>query len=111
GHSNRGRAPVSQSDSFIEEVTEEVRRDRLFAAMKRYGWIAVLLVLLLVGGAGWREYSKVQQRQSAEALGDALIGALEINDIPARIEALSTIAEQDAPEASIAGFLIAAEEV
>ena len=40
---------MSQSDSFIEEVTEEVRRDRLFATMKRFGWIAIVLVLRIVG--------------------------------------------------------------
>ena len=38
---------MSDTDSFIDEVTEEVKRDRLFAMMKRYGWIAVVIVLLL----------------------------------------------------------------
>ena len=36
---------MSGTDSFIEEVSEEVRRDKLFAKMRKYGWIAVLLVL------------------------------------------------------------------
>lgn len=45
---------MSDTDSFIEEVTEEVRRDRLFGLMRRYGWIAVLAVLLLVGGTAYR---------------------------------------------------------
>ena len=39
---------MSNPESFIEEVTEEVRRDRLFAAFRKYGWIGVLLVLLTV---------------------------------------------------------------
>ena len=44
---------MSDTDSFIDEVTEEVKRDRLFATMRKYGWIAVLIVLLLVGvGSG-----------------------------------------------------------
>jgi len=32
---------MSQSDSFIDEVTEELRRDQLFRALKRWGWIGV----------------------------------------------------------------------
>ena len=44
---------MSNPDSFIREVTEEVRRDRLYGYVRRYGWIAALLVLLVVGGAAW----------------------------------------------------------
>ena len=47
---------MSDTDSFIEEVSEEVRRDKLFATMRKYGWIAVLIVLLLVGGTVYREF-------------------------------------------------------
>jgi len=43
---------VSDTDSFIEEVSEEVRRDRLFKIFKKYAWVAVLVVVLLVGRCG-----------------------------------------------------------
>ena len=68
---------MSETDSFIEEVTEEVRRDKLFALFRRYGWIGILAVLLIVGGAGWNEWRKAQDRAAAEALGDRMISALE----------------------------------
>ncbi|MBC7132582.1 MAG: hypothetical protein H5U16_05695 [Roseovarius sp.] len=82
---------MSNSDSFIEEVTEEVRRDRLYALMRRYGWIAVLAILLLVGGAAWNEWRKAQAQARAEAFGDALVAALALPEAEARAAALDTV--------------------
>ncbi len=82
---------MSQNESFIEEVTEEVRRDRLFGLMRRYGWIAILVVLLIVGGAAWNEWRKAQDAQQAQALGDALLDALEADDSGARVTNLQAI--------------------
>ena len=48
-----------ETDSFIDEVTEEVRRDRLFALFRRFGWIALAIILIIVAGTAWREYSSV----------------------------------------------------
>lgn len=67
---------MSDTDSFIEEVSEEVRRDRLFQLMKRYGWIAVVVIVVLVGGAAFNEWRKAQNRSQAEALGDSIMTAL-----------------------------------
>lgn len=100
---------MTQSDSFIEEVTEEVRRDRLFAWMRRYGWIAVLAVLLIVGGAAWREWSKARQQAAAEALGDAIYAAVERPDAASRVEALGEIAPKG-EAAAVAALLRAAED-
>lgn len=95
GASTLGGRGVSDTDSFIEEVTEEVRRDRLFATMRRYGWIAVVAVLALVGGAAWNEYSKAQARAKAEAAGDAILQALEADEPDARIAALDALRGDD----------------
>ena len=57
---------ANQNDSFIDEVTEELRRDRLYGAMRRYGWIGVLLIVVIVGGAAWREYSLARDRAAAQ---------------------------------------------
>ena len=50
---------MSNSDGFIEEVTEELRRDQMLAKLKKYGWIAVLAVLLIVGGSFVAETASV----------------------------------------------------
>ena len=36
---------MSDTDSFIDEVNEEVRRDRLYHLLRRYGWIAALAIV------------------------------------------------------------------
>lgn len=101
---------MSNPDSFVNEVTEEVRRDRLFGLFKKYGWIGVLLVLLLVGGAAVNEWRKAQARAEAEAFGDAVVAALEIDDRAARAEALAGM-DADGGRAAVLRLLTAAEAV
>ncbi|MBV2361277.1 hypothetical protein KUH32_16045 [Thalassococcus sp. CAU 1522] len=100
---------MSNSDSFIEEVTEEVRRDRLFALMRRYGWIAILAVLLLVGGAAWRELRLAQDRATAQAFGDSLLAALEADDPAQRLTALAGVEADEAAARALRDMLAAAE--
>jgi hypothetical protein len=84
-------AGMSESDSFINEVSEEVRRDRLFLLLRRYGWIAILIVVLLVGGAAWTEYSRARDRAGAEEAGDVLLSALSNSDPEERAAALDGV--------------------
>jgi hypothetical protein len=100
---------LSQTDSFIDEVTEEVRRDRLFDLMRRYGWIAIALVLLLVGGAAYNEWTKAQARSKAEALGDSMLDALQLDDEAARAAALSNIEAPNPAAGALVDLLAAAE--
>ena len=86
---------MSQTDSFIEEVTEEVRRDKLFLLFRRYGWIAIVAVLALVGGAAYNEFTKAQARNAAQARGDAILAALKADDSAARAAALGSLSLQD----------------
>jgi hypothetical protein len=53
--------------------------------IRRYGWIAVLVVLALVGGAAWNEWRKARDAAQAQGLGDAMIAALEANESDARV--------------------------
>jgi hypothetical protein len=95
---------MSNPDSFIEEVTEEVRRDRLFGLARKYGWVGAVLVVLIVGGAAWREYSAQTARTAAQAFGDGLIDALDMGDEAQRRAALADLpatAGQDALKALV----------
>lgn len=74
----------NQNDSFIDEVTEDLRRDRLFGLYRRYGWIALALILALVGGVSWYEYNQSRQQARAEAWGDAVLMA-EASGDPAAV--------------------------
>ncbi len=102
-------AALSNSDSFLDEVAEEVQRDKLYGYLRRYGWIAVLAVLLIVGGAAWNEYRKAQTRAAAETTGDALLEALNQDDFAARADAIAAVDAQG-PAVAVAALLTAATQ-
>jgi len=97
---------MSDTDSFIDEVTEEVRRDRLFGYFRRYGWIPAVIILALVGGTAYSEWSKSVVAQAAQVRGDALLDALDLQDKPESISALSSIVVQEDTDI-VASFLLA----
>ena len=93
---------MSNTDSFIDEVTEEVRRERLFGFLRRYGWIAVLAVVLIVGGAAYNEWRNASERAEAQAFGDALLDALEADSPEARRTALRDVPAEGTQAAVVA---------
>lgn len=99
---------MSNNESFIDEVSEEVRKDQLFGYMRKYGWIAVLAVLVIVGGTAYSEYRKAQTTNAARAAGNEILAALEIDDDEARAAALQAI-DTEGPAAAITGLLAAAD--
>ena len=103
---------MSETESFIEEVTEEVRRDRLFAMFRKYGWIAILLVALIVGGAAYTEWQKASHSAAAKAFGDALLTALDKDSPEARRAALAdatTAASGNADRLAVQKLLLASD--
>lgn len=99
---------MANEDSFINEVAEEVRRERLYGYVRRYGWIAITAVVLLVGGAAFNEYRKAQAEAEAQARGDAILTALSLDDADARATALASLtAEGDT--GAVLSLLAAAE--
>ncbi len=98
---------MSDTDTFINEVNEELQRDRLYTVMRKYGWIAIAAVLLIVGGAAYNEWQKAGARAEAQALGDALTSALEEADPAAQSAAFAAIGTEGDARAVVA-FLAAA---
>lgn len=99
---------MSGSDGFIEEVTQEVRRDRLNLLVRRYGWIAVVLVVAIVGVAAVFEWRGARQQAAARNLGDAMLQAVEAGSAESRRAALEGVAA-DGDAAALRDLLIAGE--
>ena len=66
-----------ESESFIKEVSEEVKRDRLFKALNKFRWPLFALIVLLVGAVGGYEYYKFDKKSRAQKNGEFLISAIE----------------------------------
>lgn len=92
---------MSETDSFIEEVSEEVRRDKLFKLFKKYGWILALVVVAIVGGTAYNEWDKAQKQAEARLTGDLMRTALAAKD-PAALAPLENNARASAVLARLA---------
>ncbi len=100
---------MSETDSFINEVSEEVRRDRLYGLMRKYGWIGILAILLLVGGAAYNEWNKASNQAAARDLGDSLLSALEQPESADRATALAAIQGETADARALIALLKSAQ--
>ncbi|MBL3705043.1 tetratricopeptide repeat protein [Sulfitobacter sp. BDSS02] len=101
---------MSDTDSFIDEVNEEVRRDRLYAYFRRYGWIALVVIVAVVGGAAWNEYRKNEAEAQAQTLGDDLLNAMRQNEAEQRAADLSLITADTPGGNAIVEFSLAAAQ-
>lgn len=100
---------MSDQDSFISEVNEAVRQDELYSYVRKYGWIAALVVVLLVGGAAWNEFNKAQSVNAAKDLGDSLLAAVQQDDAAARAEALAAV-ETEGSAAAVTSLMTASAQ-
>ena len=71
---------MSENESFIDEVTEEVRRDKLYLFLKKYGWIPALGVILIVATSIVVEIRNNSLVLESEKRGDILAQALITNE-------------------------------
>lgn len=97
---------MSNTDSFIEEVTEEVQRDKLYGLIKRWGWVAALGVVLLVGGAAYNEWRKASTAAAAQSFGDSVLERL---DGAYSDDGFAELVVADPAQSAVAGHLAAAQ--
>jgi hypothetical protein len=93
---------LHNNDSFIDEVSEEVRRDRFYSWLRRWRWVLITLVVLIVGGAAVNEWRKLHWASRSEAAGDAFRAAFAEPDPAARAADFGSIAEGNARAAVLA---------
>ena len=68
---------MANPESFLEEVAEEVRRDRLFKFFKKNGWIIAFVILATLCASIAYEWRKNSEISRAKSNGDLLTLALE----------------------------------
>ena len=100
---------MSDTDSFLQEVSEELRRDRLYKNLRKYGWIAILLVIVIVGAATYREYLKLQAATESQFFGTSIIDALNEKNAVDRISKLQKINAPSENAKAIIAMLLSAE--
>ncbi|MCY6381728.1 tetratricopeptide repeat protein [Hoeflea prorocentri] len=78
-------------DSFIREVDEELRSDRMKSIWKRFGkYIIALAVLIVLGTAADRGYDYWQENQASKS-GDTFLAALNLAREGRQDEALEAL--------------------
>ena len=78
-------------DSFIREVDEELRSDRMQAIWKQFGkYIIGIAVLIVVGTAGYRGWDYYSQQQAARS-GDTFIEAVALSEEGKHDEAIALL--------------------
>jgi hypothetical protein len=87
--------PPDISDTFVREVDENLRRDRLRDTAKKYsGWIIAAVVLFLAASGGyiyWQDYQRKQNEKAVEQLAQVFtdISKGQVQTAPARLDTLS----------------------
>ena len=87
--------PPDPTDTFVREVDENLRRDRMRdLAKKNVGWLVAAVVLFLAASGGWIYWQNYQAKQSeaaVEQLAQIYTGIAkgQVATAPARLDGLS----------------------
>ena len=82
---------------FINEVEEELRKDEYNRLLRRYGPFILAIIVAIVAGAGFLEYRKYTQDQSARATSASYVDASDkaaAGDVDQSITEFMAIAEK-----------------
>lgn len=95
---------MSDSDSFIREVTEEVRQDRMLRLWKRYGPYVIGAIAALVVAAAVLQWMDARERQAALERGAAFLEG-DVEDVTL---ATRLVEETEGPAAVLARMRLGA---
>lgn len=95
---------MSNTESFLEEVAEEVRKDQMYGYLRKYGWIIGVLVAAIILGVAYSEWAKARNDAQTQARGDALIAALAPEDSASQLSALAELNENEQTASLLSRF-------
>ncbi len=81
----------TDGETFLREVDEELRRERVNRIVARYGWAIVAGILLVLGAIGGYIWWQGRKAEQAAAQGQTLLEALDSIDSGNRTAALPKI--------------------
>ncbi len=62
-----------ETENFIKEVSEEVKKDRLFKSLRRYKWVLAGIILSIILVVSGYEYYKYKRKINSELNGRLLL--------------------------------------
>lgn len=87
--------PPDITETFVREVDENLRRDRLRDIGKKYaGWLIAAVILFLGASGGWIYWQDYRARQSEQAVDQlaqiyTALGKGQVQNAPARLDVLA----------------------
>ena len=96
----------NDGDTFVREVDEELRRERVNSFVARFGWAIVAAVVLVIAAIGGYIWWQGRQQEQAAQQGEALLEALqtmETGNRQAAMPAVDQLAQSD-----VKGYRVAA---
>ena len=101
---------MSDSGSFVSEVSGELRRDRMFKLMRRLAVPAGVTVALAVVAVAFYSWRYEAAQREAQRLGAAILEARGLAEPDARAGALAGLVDPQSPSSAVTAMLAAAEE-
>ena len=97
---------MADSESFLQEVSDEVRRDQFYRFLKKYGWLLAILVIISIGASASYELVKNAEYGRAKKNGDVLSEALKEAE-SGNIEEIRALLSEDSKYLNASNDLVA----